>query len=104
MVLSPAERILLLNLLPPAEGSATLLRGVRKFRKELAFSDQEIIDWKVVESPPGAYRWEGDQRAEIEISPVVYDHLRSRLKFADEQGKLHEGLLNLFDQFFPEQL
>lgn len=105
MLLTPAERILLLNILAPTEGNALLLRGARKLRKDLSFSDQEILDWKVVMPPMGSTGpclWEGNERVEIEISPIVRGYVGSCLGATESAGKLHEGLLDLYDQFFPE--
>ncbi len=107
MLFTPAERVLLLQILPPAEGSAVFLRGVRKLRKDLAFSDKEIIDWHVVSSPPtatspGVCNWEGNEQVEIEISPTTVEYVSSCLKTADTAKKLHEGLIDLYDKFFPE--
>lgn len=103
MLLSPAERILLFNILPPAEGSVLLLRGVRRLRKELAFSDQEIQEWHVVIDGP-SYKWDGDERVLFEWTPAVNDYVGACLQKTEAAGKLHEALLPLYDQFFPEEV
>lgn len=107
MLLSPAERVLLLQILPAAEGNAALLRGIRKLRKDLAFSDQENVKWRVVTTPPtatspGTLNWEGNERVEIQISQIIDDHISACLKNSEAAGKLNEGLLDVYDQFFPE--
>lgn len=108
MLLSPAERVLLLQFLPPGEGNAALLRGIRKLRKDLAFSDQENAKWHVVTTPPTATRpgtlnWEGNERTEIEMSPVVTGYIQACFQNAETAGKLSEGLLDVFDSFFPPE-
>lgn len=107
MLLSPAERVLLLEILPPAEGNAVFLRAVRKLRKDLAFSDQEINDWHVVSSPPtstspGTCRWDGNNRVEIEAPATATAYIGAHLRNTEAAGKLHEGLLDVYDSFFPE--
>ena len=97
MTLKPAERILLLNILPPAEGSVILLRGVRKLRRDLAFSDDEILRWNVKSDMPGHFRWDGDEAVEIEIAPHVAAHLADCLRKTEAAGKLHEGLLDIYE-------
>src|SRR3954464_2908603 len=46
MLLSIPERILLLNVLPPAEGDFLFLRAVRTLRESLGFSEEEAADLK----------------------------------------------------------
>lgn len=108
MLLSPAERVLLLQILPPGEGNASLLRGIRKLRKDLSFSDQENERWRVVNTPPtatlpGTLNWEGNERVEIEMAPIVDNYIQACLKNADTAGKLSEGLIDVYDKFFPEE-
>jgi hypothetical protein len=109
MLVSPEERILLLNILPPAEGNAILLRSVRRLRGDLSFSDDEIRDWHITASSPqpgsSAFAWDKAlaHSVEIEISPTAREYVAACLKMADSAGRLHEGLLGLFDSFFPEE-
>lgn len=104
MLLSPTERILLLNILPPAEGNAMYLRSARRLRAALAFSDQEIIDWKITNPSAGVFNWDvsASGQVEIELTPMAETYLINSLKAADAAGRLHEGLLYLYDKFFPE--
>lgn len=102
MLLSLSERLALLNILPLAEGSAMYLRSVRRLRKQLSFSEAEIRDWGIVSPAPNEYRWnELAQAVEIDMSGTVSAYVRESLKAADTAGKLHECLIDVFDQFFP---
>ena len=107
MLFSPEERILLLNILPPAEGSSLFLRSVRRLRESLAFSDDEIKDWSIrASSPqPGASAFSWDKSAahpvEIEVTDNAREYVAKCLTAADAAGKLHEGLLDIFDQLIP---
>ncbi len=104
MLLTPAERILLLNILPPAEGNALFLRSVRKMRKDISFSEEEIADWKIVNPAPGVFRWDESvsKPVEIEFSENATTYLHQCLVRASDEGKLHEGILSVYDQLFPE--
>lgn len=101
MLFSPEERILLLNILPPAEGSSLFLRSVRRLRESLAFSDDEIKDWSIrASSPqPGASAFSWDKSAahpvEIEVTDNAREYVAKCLTAADAAGKLHEGLLDI---------
>ena len=109
MLFSPEERILLLNCLPPAEGSAIFLRSVRSLRGKLAFSEEEIRVWKIqARSPqPGAsaFSWNPEvaRPVEIEVSPNAAEYVKNCLTQADAAGRLHEGLMGVYDSLFPEE-
>lgn len=102
MLLKPAERALLLNILPPAEGNAIFLRSVRRLRHDLAFSDEESRRWKVKNHPSGLITWDGDEAVEIVMNEVGIEYVKRSLVAAENAGKLHEGILSVYDQFFPE--
>ena len=104
MLLSPSERILLLNILPPAEGNALLLRGVRRLRASLSFTDEEIRDWKIASPAPGHFTFDESAAKGIEvgIDGPVKTYVAECLQSADAAGRLHEKLLSVYDQFFPE--
>lgn len=103
MLLSPSERISLLNILPPAEGNALFLRSVRRLRKQISFTEAEIRDWKVTSPQKGAYIWDSDvsQSVEIDMGGTVSTYVKHCLEIADKNGDLHECLIDIFDHFFP---
>ena len=104
MLLSTSERILLLNILPPAEGSMLFLRSVRRLRESISFTDEEIRDWKITSSGPGSFNWDASVATSVEI-PIegpVLQYVCECVKAADSAGRLHEHLLPVYDQLFPE--
>lgn len=103
MLLSPAERILLLNILAPAEGNAIFLRSARSLRKAVSFTDKEIAGWKIKNPSPGVFQFDGAEMVEVEISPVAHGYVADCLRVADSEGRLHEGLLRVYELFFPEE-
>jgi hypothetical protein len=105
MQLSVAERAVLLNMLPPAEGSALFLRAVRNLRLALSFTDKEIADWKIHNLPGGILSWDTTAAAttEVDISGLAKDYVAACLKKADEAGILQETILRVFDCCFPER-
>jgi hypothetical protein len=104
MLLSPTERIILLAILPPAEGNAFALRAVRRLRRDIAFSNEEIRAWKVCCPSAGNFTWDASiaHPVEIEIPEAAEGHLKDSLSAANDAGKLHEGLMDVYDKFFPE--
>lgn len=104
MLLGVAERILLANILTPAEGDVLFLRGVRKLREALSFSEEEHVQFKIVRDGP-AIRWDESVAAgkDIEIGPVATEYVKECLRRASAVGKLPEGLLGLYDTLIPEE-
>lgn len=98
MLLTVPERILLLNSLPPAEGNAVFLRSVRKLRKDLSFTDQELKDWSVRQMPAG-FAWDESKAApvEIEISGTALEYVKRFVDQAEAVGKLDERLLGIYE-------
>ena len=106
MLFSPEERILLLNILPPAEGSMIFLRSVRRLRECLAFSEEEIKDWSIMaRSLPArgfsTFSWDTAKAipVEIEVTDNAASYIEKCLIDADSRGRLHEGLIRVYDSF-----
>ena len=98
MLLTVPERILLLNSLPPAEGNAVFLRSVRKLRKDLSFTDEELKDWSVRALPTG-FAWDEAKATavEIEISGTALGYVKRCLGNAEVAGKLDERMLGIYE-------
>lgn len=100
MLLSIAERILLLNVLPPAEGDLLFLRAIRTFRDALGFSEEEAAALKLVQNDLHV-SWDPAQNPmkEIEIGPSVARYVsRSILK----ASALKEEHLDFYSRFIDE--
>ena len=104
MQLGVAERILLANILTPAEGDVLFLRGVRKLREALSFSEEEHALFKISRNG-AAITWDEAAASEkdIEIGPVATEHVKRCLQAASSAGRLPEGLLRVYDALIPEE-
>lgn len=98
MRLTIPERILLLNVLPPAEGPYLFLRAVRALRESLGFSEDEAAEVGLSQSS-GKVAWDpakSSRTKEIEIGPNVMAYISQSIKAAPS---LREEYLNFYSQF-----
>jgi hypothetical protein len=97
MLLSIPERILLLDVLPLAEGDFLFLRAVRAFREDLGFSEEEAAEIHLTRQD-NTITWdlEKNPMKEIPIGPLVAQYLSRSIKAAP---KLHEEHLALYSRF-----
>lgn len=108
------ERILLVSGDPipllPTGGRAEMLRSLRPLREALAFSEQEIRDYKITsqefEGPNGRsstiWRWPMEHasvEAEISFPPIVQSLVSERLAKLEGNGNLPETYLGLWEKF-----
>lgn len=100
MLLSVAERILLLNVIPPAEGDFLFLRAVRTFREALGFTEDEAAAIDLVRAD-GAVRWTTEKAAEKEIvvGPVVAAYISKSITSAPS---LKEQYFEFYSRFVLE--
>lgn len=104
MKLTIAERIALLNVLPP-QGNVVTLRIISSLQKELSFSEEEIQCYKIIteKSTEGiAITWDEDYASEtkdIEIGETLHGIIVKQLKELDVQSKLVLGMLPLYEKF-----
>jgi len=101
MKLEIVERIHLLNLLP-AEGNAVTLRVVNELKQELSFSEKEIKDGKIEADPEtGQIRWspEASVVKDVKIGDTAEGIINKALKKLDEDEKLTEQLMPIYDRF-----
>lgn len=105
MLLSISQRINLLQLLPPAEGDAFFLRSVRRLRKSLSLSDEEISKWGVLYHPDARVTWDGSkvELAEVDLSGTAAAYVSLHLEKLSDARRLPEELLEVYDSFFPEE-
>lgn len=105
MKLDLPERIALLAILPH-EGSLVTLRVIRELQSKIGFTEDEIKHFSLNDSisSDGMLKisWNPDLATEtkdIEISDVAKAIIIARLKQLDSQGKLHIGMLPLYEKF-----
>jgi hypothetical protein len=105
MLLSVTERILLLGVLAPAEGSILFLKGVRQLREELSFSEEDHVRFKIRPTPLGGVSWDdpSNTQKEVEIGPRAAEYVTRCLKAASDAGRLNEGLLRVWDLVVKEE-
>ena len=108
MELDLPERIALLGILPH-EGSLVTLRVIRELQIKVGFTEEEIKHFGLkdaVKDGTMTINWNPDVATEtkdIEIGEVAKALIVSRLKQLDSQGKLHIGMLPLYEKFVEEQ-
>jgi hypothetical protein len=101
MKLTVIERISLLGVLP-TEGNFVTLKIVRQLREALSFTESEIktlsirqegdqVMWNALAEAPGG--------AEIVIGEKATEIIAESLKKLDQQGKLTEQLISVYEKF-----
>ena len=103
MTLTIKERFLILNLLP-REDNITNIRTIRKLREALSLSDAEQERYKPVFGESGGVTWDGTQpqEAEVEIVPLAIPIVQKALKKLNDENKLAEEHLSIWDKFVGE--
>lgn len=106
MRLNVAERILLLNVLPPAEGPLLFLRAVRAFRESLGFSEDESAAINLrceagEQAQQTRWVWDTDKNPEknITVGPAVAKYLSGCILAS---GNLKEEYVEFYGRFVLE--
>lgn len=99
MILTVAERVSLLGILPE-QGDFVTLKIVRKLREELSFSEEEIKILNLV-SQDGQVRWEGekDPNKDVQIGEKATDVIVEVLKKLNNDKKLIQQQYSLYEKF-----
>ena len=100
MKLSIGERLNLLNLLPP-EGDLTSIKIVRKLREGLSFSEDELEEYEIKVLDNGRVSWNSAEEKDIEIRAKARSMIVAALHKLDDEGKVTEQHISLFDKFEP---
>ena len=107
MLLSIAERLLLLHLLPTT-GNWSNLKALRSFREELGCSEEENALLDIRLTPDNQIKW--DQQGynsipekEVEIVPTMRQLITQRLRAMDQQEALSVDHISLCEKFLTKK-
>jgi len=106
MLLNVNERLIILNILPQ-EGNILTLRILRKLKENLSFTEEEhkVLNFKTIQdkfmqwstvTPDGTSI---PQEKEIDIGEKASDLIKEALKKLDDDKKLTEGHMSVYDKF-----
>jgi len=104
MILNNAERLNMLGILPK-ESSIATLRIVRELRENLGFSDDEIKQIGLVETPnendPTVFdfTWTDDKLKDVPVSDTAKKVILDTFKKLDRKEQMTEVLLDLYSRF-----
>lgn len=100
MDLTIRERIILLSILPK-EGNYAMLKILTNLRMSLAFTEEEVKEWKIVTNPKsGQTTWDGDAEAsEVPIGEKATDIIVDAFKKLDRENKLTEEMIDTYERF-----
>ncbi len=97
-----SNRIMLLSMLPPF-GEITTLRLVSELRETLSFTEKELKDHNIKSAPSGQTTWDktNAKPKSVEIGEVMTGVIQVLLTSLNEDKKLQEAHISLWDIFFP---
>ena len=102
MQLNVQERLILLRELPQA-GDITTIKIVHKLRQDLSFSEEEHELYKI-EYKDGMIHWDDTNKEikDIDIKSKAYSIIQDTLKKLDDEKKITEEHLPLYEKFMDE--
>ncbi len=110
MLLTVGERFALLQIVP-AQGNVVTLKIIRKLQEVLALSEQEIVEFGILNGgqerpdhsivPQDRIEWndKGKEPREIEIGEKAKDVIADALKQLDKDKRLPLAYLDLYEKF-----
>jgi len=104
MQLKVAERLILLQIIPPQTGSLAKLKIARTLRDSLGLDEEEYKFLEVRESA-GKIEWNSakDTGKEIEIGEIAHSIIADAIKAGDAQETLREEWTGVVEKFMPEE-
>ena len=102
MKLDVRERLILLSVLPP-EGDFITLKVVRKLKENLSFSEDEIKQYKFVQTENNV-TWDNsiEQEKPIEIGTTAKKVIQEALKKLNDDKKLKDEHFTIYQKFVGE--
>ncbi len=106
MLLEVHERFQLVQMLP-TEGKYEALKTIRRQRESLSFDPEEIKTLSLTNNtnPDGSVSstWDGSKASlvvkDIPVDEYMTNFFRKRLAEIEEEGKLNESLVSLYEKF-----
>lgn len=100
MQLSVFERITLLQILPKGiEGTYLTIKIIIDLKMQLAFSEKEFKDYGIIEHKDKRVTWKKSGFKEVQIGEKATEIICEVLKKIDEDGKVNEQNITLFEKF-----
>ena len=93
------ERFVLLSLTEDVTSTYTNYRIIHDFRRALSFSEEEVKEFKITDSPEGATCPNWDITTEIPVGDVIKGIVIKELETLDKNGLVHERYWGLFEKF-----
>jgi len=101
MILTVAERIKLLSLLPTAGDYATL-KILHQLRMSMSLTEDEFKKWGIVNDPEKQMVFfEENGEAEIPIGEKATGIIVDKLRELDKQGELDIEAVSVYEKFIP---
>lgn len=101
MLLTVAERIILLQVLP-TKGDYVTLKILTQLRLNLGLTEGEFKKWGVTNDPEKQMiRWEENGVAEIPIGEVATGMIVDALRDLDKKKELSVESMTLYEKFIP---
>lgn len=101
MNLNVLDRIQLLQHLP-REGDILSLRILQTLRTSIGFSEKEIKEFGLEsDEETNQTTWESDEEVDIPIGEKATDIIVDALKKLNEEKKLPDTAIDLYDKFIP---
>lgn len=103
MILTLAERIHLLDILPE-KGNILTLKALRVLKEALVFTEKEEEDFGIKavvnqETNIVNYAWSENAEVEIEISPKMMSLIATTFENLEKNEQLTENHISLFEKF-----
>jgi len=99
MLLSVAERIQLLQIIP-TKGDYVTLKILTQLRLNLGLTEAEIKDWEVV-MEENLVSWAENGVAELPIGEIAMGIIVDALRKLDREKELPVELLDTYEKFIP---
>ena len=101
MKLTVAERIGILSFLP-VRGDYLTLKILNQLRMNLAFTEEELKDWEIVEDKENQrVSWNFEGAIDIPIGEVATAIIEECLKDLDTRKEIPVNLLDIYEKFIP---
>jgi hypothetical protein len=100
MKLNILERLTLLNILPE-ENNYVTLKIIGELKKDLSFTEEEIKRYKFKNFEDGRVTWDmkADDEKDINIGEKASDIIKESLNKLNDQKKLKEQHLTVYERF-----